>query len=301
MTAVSKRTPALDSLSAASSTFLIPVSKIRVPTNHRKHSAHAVQAMAENIDIQGQLQAVTVMTDADGYRLVFGALRLAAIRSLNQADIRAEIKTPEAFPTEASERLASIVENMARARLCALDRSVAIADWCAIYQAAKPYTKPGPKPKDVVTTEFGTKFVLNSDDEDLQAASLDFSRSFSDAAQFFFDVSRGSIFNALKIASISSIIRERISLRPLADQQSELLALAAEPAERQEVILDLIIGGKAASVADAIAAIDMKPRAVPAAWEALTQKFTRMGEAEQDRFFDLNQPAVVRWQAKRGK
>lgn len=301
MKGVSKRTASVDNVSGVSSTYMIPVSQIRVPANHRKHSAHAVQALAENIDLQGQLQPITVMTEGDGYRLIFGALRLDALRFINRAEIRAEVKTPEDFPSEASQRLASISENLARAKLSALDKSIGIADWCAIFQAAKPYTKPGPKPKDVVQTEFGANFALNSDAAELEAATIDFSQSFSDAAQVFFDVSRRSIFNALKVASIPSPTRDRITLHPLADNQSELLALAIETAERQTTILDLILAGKATNVADAISVIDERPRTNAAAWESLTEKFTRLVEGEQHRFFEANEPAIVRWQAKRGR
>ena len=191
------------------------------------------------------------MTENDGYRLVFGALRLEAVRKLNRAEIRAEVKTPEQFPSEASERLAAISENMLRDELTMLDRSLAIADWCGIYRAAQPQLKPGPKPA-ALKAELSLNLILNSDDTELSAISGQFSASFSQAAQSFLGISRAAVFRALKIASIVSPIRDRIVFHALADNQVELLMLAAEPIERQKAILDLILGNKALGVADAI-------------------------------------------------
>ncbi|MGY5789093.1 hypothetical protein ACXHXM_02180 len=298
MTALSTRTASVDTVEMTAGTFLIPVNRIRRTADHRKHSQSAIQALAEDIAVHGQRSAIEVVMEGSHYRLIFGALRLDAVVYLNRAEIKAEVKRSEDFSSEASMRLVSISENMVRRDLTMLERSVAIADWCAIYRAAQPGIRPGPKSADA---ELSLNLILNSSDRDLMEASGQFAASFSEAAQSFLGVSRAGVFRALKIASISSLQRERITLHPLADNQSELLAIAAEVVERQAAIIDLILGGRAASVADATALLDERPRPLLAAWEKFSQSFARMGEPEQDRFFELNEPAITRWLAKKGK
>lgn len=281
--------------------FMIPVAQVTRTANHRKHSQAAIQAMAENIDVHGHRQPIEVLIDGDSYQLIFGALRLDAIAYLGRSEIKAEVKRREDFASGAAIRLVSISENMARRELSVLERSVDIADWCEIYRAAQPGIKPGRKPAAAARGELGINLILNSPDTDLMAASGQFAASFSDAAQAFLGVSRAGVFRALKIASIDALQRDRIALEPIANNQAELMALAAQATARQAAILDLILGGKASSVADAIAALDERPRHVQAAWEKFSEQFARIGEPEQDRFFDLNEPAIARWQAKKVK
>jgi ParB family chromosome partitioning protein len=131
------------------------------------------------------------------------------------------------------------------------------------------------------------------------ATSAAFSASFSEAAQHFLGVSRAAVFRALKIAAIPGLQRDRIALHPLADNQSELTALADE--HRQAAILDLILGEKARNVAEALALLDERPRVTKHSWELVAEKFARMVEPDQDRFFDLQEPAIIRWMAKKGR
>jgi ParB family chromosome partitioning protein len=204
------------------------------------------------------------------------------------------------FSTDATMRLVSISENMLRRELTVLEKSVAISDWCAIYRAAQPVMKPGPKPSKGAAPEFSANLALNSVDALLLDASASFSATFSDAAQAFLDVSRRGVFRALKIATIDALQRDRIAFHPLADNQSELTALADQSGERQSAIISIIIGGKAANIEAAIALLDRRPMVTQAAWERFSQKFARLAELEQDRFFELNQAAISRWYATRG-
>ncbi|QND45238.1 ParB N-terminal domain-containing protein (plasmid) [Rhizobium lusitanum] len=300
MTVKSNRSVIADNEFDSDGRQLVEISKIRRSADHRKHERATVQAFAENVDIFGLKQAIEVVVEPDGlYRLAFGALRVDAYQYLNRAKIPAIVKRAEEFSSEATIRLSSIVENMARRDLTVLEKSAAIADWCGIYRAAHPGIKPGRKPAGAERVELSLNLILNSSDTDLQEASGQFAASFSEAAQTFLGVSRAGVFRALKIASITSLQRERITFHPLAENQAELMALAAQGSERQAAIIDLILGNKAASVEDAMAILDQRPRDIVAAWEKFAGKFSRLVEAEQDRFFDLNEPAIVRWQAKR--
>ncbi|MES5046479.1 ParB N-terminal domain-containing protein [Rhizobium nepotum] len=268
---------------------------IDVSSDAKKVSPDAIQALAESFQQIGQRVPVEVVAGTEGrYRLVFGAKRLAAAASLG-IDISAIVRQPDEFANDAQIRLTSISETLYRHELTALEHSVDVADWCAIWRAANPVRR-GPKPKQ----ELGAESALNSDDETVATAEA-FSGTFSEAAQRFLKISRRNVFNALKIAGIPADLRERIALDDgLADNQQTLLDIAGQPYERASRIVELLISGEATNYADAIAIIDQIPRANPlAAWEKLNDRFTRLKPAEQDAFFALNEASVMRWIAER--
>lgn len=301
MTIVSIKTPSADTALEAPEVQNIAVSLIDVPKDHRKHPQFAIQAMAEDIAVRGQLQPIEVLSIGDGYQLTFGRLRLEAVAHLNLPVIAAIIKTPSEFISEAEPRLRSISENMLRNPLTALYRSIAIADWCAIYRAAQPALKPGPKPAKKSGDELSLKFRLNSDDE-LSTASEQFTASFSEAAQAFLGISRAAVFRALRIASIPALQRERIELHALSRSEGELYELGGiKDLEKQASVIDLIVSRKAVTVEDALALLENRPKLPIAPWEKMAQKFGRLQEPQQDRFFDLNEAAVSRWYTKRGR
>lgn len=278
-------------------------SSIDIPNNHRKHSRSNVEAMAENMAVHGQQQPIEIVRRSDAigrFWLIFGSLRLQAVNLNGGPLVDAVVREEGEFAAESTRRLRSISENMARVSLTALDRAVAIADWCDIYRAAQPRLKPGPKPSGS-PGELSLNFRLNSADAELMEASGQFAASFSDAAQAFLGISRAGVFRAIKIGSISSLQRDRISLTWLAKNEGELYRLATvKPADRQVSIIDLILGERASSVEDAIALLDGKTRNRPAKWEVVHQRFSRLPAGEQDHFFDLNEAAIIRWQTKRG-
>ena len=70
-----------------------------------------VAALAGSIALLGQITPVIVRPDGDGYLLVVGHKRYAALRQLGHTEIRAEIHSHEA---EHSERAA---ENIVRTQL----------------------------------------------------------------------------------------------------------------------------------------------------------------------------------------
>ncbi|SSC73123.1 unnamed protein product [Ciceribacter sp. T2.26MG-112.2] len=299
-TSSTKPTP-LDSLAPMPAIEPIAIAAIDIPAHHRKHSRADVAAMAESIAIHGQQQPIEIerRQDAIGcYRLIFGSLRMQATAFLGRDTINAIVREPNEFASDGARRLRSFTENMARVRLGALDRAVAIADWCDIYRATQPRLKPGRKP---ATSAESLTLRLNSGDAELMAASESFTASFSEAAQAFLGISRAGVFRAIKIASISSLQRDRMALTWIADSEGELYRLATvKPADRQVSIIDLILGEKAGSVEEAIALLDGTTRNRPAKWEVVHQRFSRLPTGEQDHFLDLNEAAVTRWQTKRG-
>lgn len=265
----------------------IETALIDVPAGRRRLDPAWVETLSDLFASQGQLSPIELIEREGRYRLVFGGHRLAAAKLIGWSAIRAVVKDAAAFATEAEITLREITENMARRQLSVLDRSVDIARWREIYEATHRVAKRGRKSAIEAEDELSAKFALN----------------FSEAAQRAFNLSRRSVFLACQIATIPSDLRDRIALHAIADNQSELLALAAEPADRQEQIVALLLAepAQAASVADAIAIIDRLPKPQPAqAWEKLSDTFSRLKQKDQDRFFELHASAIRRWLANRG-
>ncbi|MER9912664.1 ParB/RepB/Spo0J family partition protein [Mesorhizobium sp. M0050] len=267
----------------------IKIAEIRVPANRRRlDPAWVATIMA---DIQGgnghmiPIEVVPEKTDGHEYRLIFGGHRLAAVAGLGRDEIDAFVKDPKDVATETQIRKREIAENLIRRQLSVLDRAKDIADWRDIYDAEHGTGKTGrKKTREIVEDdELSAKFALN----------------FSEAAQAVLGISRRSVFHALKIATIPEPIRQDISLHAVANSQTDLLQLAAEPLERQAAIARLLTMAAAdapQTVSDAIAVIDRtsKPATAPK-WEKVATEFSKLKESEQDRFFTLHEAAIQRW------
>lgn len=258
----------------------------------RKVLPARVEALAEDLDERGLLTPVEVVgpLEAGGYRLIYGAHRLAAAQRLGWTEILAVIHAPDAFAGEAETRLREIRENLMRFELNPLERAVAIAAWRDIYEAANGKVKRG-------RTKKSQDATISSDTPELEAAER-FSASFKEAAQQALGLHKDAVYRALKIATISPEIRDRIADSPLAGNQSELLKLADQSPERQAQIVGLLLAepAAAATVDDAIAILDKTPPApAPKPWEQLCDRFARLKLADQRRFFAAHRDAIEAW------
>lgn len=275
---------------------IISTSLIDVSADYKRVPDDAARAIADSILQIGQRQPIEVIaTKTDRFQLVFGAKRLAACKLLAR-DVMVIIREPDEFKDEAETRLVGIAENFYRHSLTALERSVDVADWCTIWRTAHP-VKRGRKAK----AELSDNLSPNFDDGEIIDSSNEFALSFSEAAQRFLNINSREVFRAAKIASISSDLRERITLhQSLANNQQALLAIAAEPYERAYKIVEIILDGKAQNVPDAVAILDgIPPVNEPARWEKISDSFARLKPVEQDAFFKLNEAAILRWFAER--
>jgi len=270
-------------------TDLIPIASISVPAGRRRLDPSWVETLAWLIAEQGQKTPIEVVRDGESLTLVAGAHRLEAMKRSGAKTIAASVKERSEFEGEAQIALAEITENLARRELSALDRAVDIARWRDIYEATNNVAGRGrPKKRGKVDAEAAEKI------------STAFCTVFSEYAQKVLRISRQSVFNNLRIARIGQEIRHRIALLPLADNQSELLQLAAETPERQAQVAALMTAEppQAGTVAEAIAILDRAPKpARVERWQKLSNAFSALKDREQDAFFDLHAEAIERWLA----
>ena len=269
----------------------IPLDLIEVGSRLRSLDRDWVATLADSIRENGQQSPIEVVAVGERFRLVFGAHRIGAMRLLQADAILAVVKGTAEVARTVDERLREIAESLVRRELTVLDHAVSVATWRDIYNAINPVPKPG-RPKKVSSAEA---------EEEI---SLRFATSFSEAAKRAMDVSRAAVFRALKVASIAPELREKLTAHPIADNQSELLALAAETHARQVAIVALLTAdpAQAGSVADAIAIIDKLP--APAAvmpHQRLAEGFARLKPEERDRFFEMHVDDIDRWLAAKGK
>jgi ParB family transcriptional regulator, chromosome partitioning protein len=273
----------------------IPIALIDVPAGRRALDPNWVATLAADFKARGQRTPIEVLQVGDRYRLVFGGHRIAARQFNNDANVAAIVKLPADFASEADIKLAEIVENFLRRELSALDRAFDVAAWREIFETVKGTVRRGGDRRSKSKSQHET---LIGEDE-LDQMSARFADNFGEAAQKALGLSKAAVFRHLKIAQLGESIRQRIALHPIANNQSELLALVAEPSARQLLIVDRLFDG-AANVADALAIIDnLAPMPTPAAWERISAKFSRLKADEQFRFFDLHKDAIQIWMASR--
>lgn len=268
-------------------TDLIPIDAITVPAGRRRLDPAWVETLGWLISEQGQKTPIELVRDGDSLTLVAGAHRLEAMKRSGAKTIAASVKERSEFEGEAQIALAEISENLARRELSVLDRAVDIARWRDIYEATNNVAGRGrPKKRGKADAEAAEKIT------DM------FVRNFSEVAQEVLQVTDRHIRRFMLIARIGAEVRYRIALHPIADNQSELLQLAAEPAERQEKIVALLTAepAQATSVADAAALIDRAQRpAKIERWQKLSNAFSALKDREQYAFFDLHEDAIRAW------
>lgn len=240
---------------------------------------------------QATLPPIEVVEVGDGtYRLVTGNHRLAAAKERGETEIAARIWASSAFQTEDELRLKQVQENLLRYELTELDRARDILTWKRIYEASKPVPKRG-RPRQQEVAENGAD------------SALIFAERFSSAAATALGISERSVKVAIQIATgISESTRERISSHDLAGAQSELMLLAAQSEDRQTRIVNLMLSEppEATRVADAIAVLDkVQPPPRLAAVAKLSERFSRLKEADQHVFFAAHADAIERWVAGR--
>jgi ParB/RepB/Spo0J family partition protein len=100
---------------------LIALEQIRHDANVRELAGEDVDALAGSIALLGQITPAIVRPDGDGYVLVAGHKRYAALQKLGHAEIRAEIRSGE---SEHAERAA---ENVVRTQLNPYEEARAVA------------------------------------------------------------------------------------------------------------------------------------------------------------------------------
>lgn len=237
------------------------------------------EALAGDMIRNGQIEPIEVVEAGGRFRLIDGLHRIGARKIRGEALVTAKIKTAVEVASEAQIVLREIAANFMRRELSVLDKARDVARWRELYEQTTGAIKPGRK-------AIRGKSAPNSDEE-LEARSELFAASFTEASQVALGLNKDAVKRFLRIARIDDTVRQRISLHRIAHNQSELLALSDESAERQARIVGLLLAepAAAANIAEAIAIIDHIPTVEKqAAWERVSDKFSKLPDPAKRRF-----------------
>lgn len=176
-----------------------------------------VMQLADSIDDQDLIHPITVRPDATetGYVLVSGGHRLAAAKVLGWKTIPANVRKL----TDEEALQIEVEENLLREDLPALDRALHLAARKSSYEAEFPETKHGHNRVDnVVNSPRPRRFTAKMADE--------------------LGVGERDIQRAIEIANaITPDLHAEIHGTPLADNQAQLLKLAARPPEDRAALV----------------------------------------------------------------
>ncbi|GHE63818.1 hypothetical protein GCM10019059_24160 [Camelimonas fluminis] len=207
---------------------------------------HVAMIMASLSEV-GQLSAIAVAratNDANAVILVDGEHRLEAAKRLEWTEVR--VYERNLTPEEREKH--EIHANIIRAELNPLDRAVFLGRLGDIFERENPGARNGGDRK-------SRKYL-----EKNQFANLANWSEFSKEASRRTGVSARTIYRARDLAAHLS--PEAVALirgTPLADNQSQLQALAQLPAEEQVTVARTVANGRAANVAKARVAAGLIP------------------------------------------
>jgi ParB family chromosome partitioning protein len=215
----------------------IPLDQIDVTDRLRPVDPAHVEAIAHSIDLSGLQNAVILRPSGERYQLVAGGHRLAAVAQLGWTDVDARIENL----TADEARLVEIDENLMRRELSALDRAIFLAERKAIYDVLHPETvKPGRRKKESRQTlpQFGETFTKH-------------------AAERTGLSERALRLSLELIKNLHPEARDALRLSDIADNQSQLLKLAALSPDQQIAAARAVSSGEAKTFKAARVAIGL--------------------------------------------
>lgn len=184
----------------------IDVSAVIVPEGRRRLNPDRVREISASIEKLGLLQPIIVREEPEGYRLIAGRHRLAAVERLEWPFVDAFLFKGD----EVEQRLAEISENLHRSDLTALERDEQVAEWIRLTEA-----------RDASQTETHRKAGQQPGGINGAARTL--------------DLSKADAHRAMKVASLSTEAKEAARDAGLDNNRTALLAAAKEKEPEKQV------------------------------------------------------------------
>lgn len=219
-------------------TLSLFISSIQIGERKRPLRQERVASLARSIDEVGQLQPIAVEQVGATYYLVFGLHRIEACKLLGRREILATIVDLDDLGRE----LAEIDENLERSGLTDMEEAEHLRRRQQIYEMLHPETRAG------AAQAAGMNRSLGHNVTDKLSATL----SFTDDTAAKTNQSARNIRRKLKRAKdIPQDVRDSIRETAIADNGSELDALAKMEPEEQRRVASLVVEGKAKSIKQA--------------------------------------------------
>lgn len=262
------------SFETARTAFKVPVDLIDPEGGLRPLDLGWVSALQALFAADGQEEPIEIYPKDDGrFGVTAGRHRLAAASASGWATIDAYI--------DPARRAREISENLFKLGLSPIDRAAFVAELVQL-QKAKAGLPDGASMQSVAATaRWADRIGIEADDA---SRIVRFAFGFADDVAEKIGLSRSSIYNALELhRGLNPEVAETIRGLPVAENASQLRALAKMDEADQRLIAGLIAEGSAKGVTDAVATLRQTPVPTPTqkAWSALQSNWTRLSTRDQ--------------------
>lgn len=225
----------------------LPLAKISLGDRLRPVDPTQASSRAESMAEQGQLQAIMVRPEGDGYVVVVGGHRFVAAQQLGWETIRAEIRT-DLDPLKA--RLAEIDENLERDELSAIDKAVFIAERKRVWEQLNPTAAHGGDRKSLKS-----KDDIKSPEWRLDRYTLETSEKTGISERV---LQRVAFIGSHLSTDLIPLIRQTY----LATHQGDLEKLSRMPPEQQRQALERLASGECKTLPGALGRTERDPEDV---------------------------------------
>lgn len=276
--------PAPDAVPASdisASVLLIRTDEIDMGERLRPVDESWAEALGQIMLRDGQMTPVEVcrLPGQSRWRLVAGGHRLAGALSADIAYLRAI----EVSNDKAERRLREVSENLWRSALAPLDRAAFVAEMVTL-QKVRAGIDPA---KDGRAASIAARWQQQIKEDAADTSdTMSLVYGWSDAVADGLGVSKRTVERDMLLyrrVKPSSIERLRAVNHPVLNNAGQLAALAKLGEVQQSLVLDLLIEGKARSVAEALAVMSQKPQ--PSAdqkrFRTVVSTIARMSQGER--------------------
>lgn len=238
----------------ARSIFKVPVDLVDHADGLRPLDMGWVEALSVLLFRDGQRRPIEIYLKADGrYGVIAGRHRLAAIMMLGWATIDADILSLDALDRRAAE----VSENLFKLGLSPLDRAAFVAEQIAVEKARAGLTEDASLKSVVATARWADRIGAEADDASLK---MRLAFGFSEQVAEKVGLSRAAIYRDLELhRGIRPDVADALRTLPVAQNASQLRALAKLPEREQREVAGLIVDGTAKGVTDALGTLKQKP------------------------------------------
>lgn len=254
--------------------FLMPVDRIRMGRRLRPISQAAVDDLIVGLQEAPLAHPITIRPVGDDYELVIGGHRLTAFVQMGRPVIPVIIRNL----TDLEARQLEIDENLIRSELNALERLTFVAERVEVWAARNPDKVVLDATRPIKTRGRPPKTFLKLRKVDGYVPEL---MGFANETARDTGLSRQTVYRAVAaVAGLSTEQRDRLHGSWIAGNDAALRQLAAigDQAE-QAAVIDVLLGGKTKSIAEARALASGTPLPVKAAERTVQRDFEKSWKA----------------------
>lgn len=264
---------AAPTLEIARSIFKVPVDLVDWSEGLRPLDMVWVEALQALLTNDGQRRPIELYQKTDGrFGFIAGRHRWTATKALGWPTIDADIFSSD----ELDRRAAEVSENLHKLDLSPLDRAAFVAEQIAVEKARAGLAEDANLKSVVATARWADRLGAEADDA---SVTMTLAYGFTEQVAEKIGLSRKTIYRDLELhRGIRPDVAEKIRALPVAQNASQLRALARLPEAEQREVAGLIVAGTAKGVTDAVGTLKQKP--IPdtqqKAYSAFTGNWGRM-------------------------